>query len=92
MPKKRIDTESKEFLFQTLKKLKNDDFVDFWESLFSSAEIKDVSRRLMAAKLLHQDLTYEEVEEIMGMGSNTVNKIHFKTKGSPVLRGLFRKK
>jgi len=92
MPKKKIDVESKELLFQMLKKLKGDDFVDFWESLLSSAEIKDISRRLMAAKLLHEDLTYEEVEEIMGMGSNTINKIRFKMKDSPALRELFRKK
>jgi len=91
MPRKGINKESKELFLAMLPKIKGEDFIDFFESLLSSAEIKDISRRLMATKLLFKDLTYEEVEDIMGMGSNTVNKIHFKTKGSPVLRKLFKK-
>lgn len=90
MPKKGIDIESKKLFIETLVKINGEDFLDFFDSLLSSAELKDISRRLMAAKLLHQESTYDAVVKLMGMGSNTVNKIHFKTKGSPVLKKLFK--
>jgi len=91
MAKKGIDQESKKLFLETLNKITGDEFADLFESLLSSSEFKDISRRLMAAKLLHQKVTYEEAQEIMGMGSNTVNKTYFKTKANPTLRQLFRK-
>ena len=91
MPKPGIDSKSKKLFLEIISKLKAEEFEDLFRSLLSSSEMKDISRRLMAAKLLHQDTTYEEVQEILGMSSNTVNKIYFKTKGSPVLRKLFKK-
>lgn len=92
MPKRGIDFESKELLLESLKKLESNEFIDFLESLMSSTEIKNISRRTMAAKLLLEYNTYEDVEELMGMSSGTINKIHFKTKGSPAFRKLFSKK
>ena len=81
--------QSKKLFLEVIGKLKDEEFEDLFSSLLSSSEMKDISRRLMAAKLLHKSTTYEEVQDIMGMGSNTVNKIYFKTKGSPILRKLF---
>ncbi|MCX6810857.1 MAG: Trp family transcriptional regulator [Candidatus Berkelbacteria bacterium] len=92
MSKKGIDSESKILLIESLKKLKSDEFIDFLESLMSSTEIKNISRRTMAAKLLLEYNTYEDVELLMGMSPGTINKIHFKTKGSPAFRKLFTKK
>jgi uncharacterized protein YerC len=91
MSKRGIDRESKELLFETLGKLKGEEYLDLFESLLSSSELRDICRRLMAAKLLQEKLTYEDVQDIMGMGSNTVNKIHFKTRGSPTIQKLFKK-
>lgn len=91
MPKRGIDFDSKKLLIESLKKLESDEFIDFLESLLSSTEIKNISRRTMAAKLLLELNTYEDVEELMGMSPGTINKIHFKTKGSPAFRKLFGK-
>ena len=91
MVKKEIDLEAKKLLIKAIQKLKKDDVLDFLESLLSSAEIKDISRRIMAAKMLAQRITYEEIEEDMGMSSGTTNKIRFKTKGSPIINQLFIK-
>jgi len=90
MVKKNIDQKAKKLLIGYLKKLKKGDIPDFLESLLSSAEIKDISRRLLAAKMLASGITYEEIESEMGMSSGTTNKIRFKTKGSPALRKLFK--
>ncbi|MCX6811492.1 MAG: Trp family transcriptional regulator [Candidatus Berkelbacteria bacterium] len=54
----------------------------------SSSEIKDISRRFYAAKLLRQGKTYQEVNTVMGMSQGTINKINFKTKGSRIIPDL----
>lgn len=91
MPQKRIDLKSRELLNATIIKIKSQELVDLIESLMSSAELKDVSRRLMVAKLLKSGSTYEKIVDTMGMSESTVNKIHFKTKGSPIINKLFKK-
>lgn len=93
MPEKNIDKKAKKLLAEILAKLNSEeDVLMFLDNLFSSSEIKDHSRRLLAAKFLIQGETYEEITEIMGMGMGTINKVRFKTKGSPLLRKLFKKK
>lgn len=89
MPEIGIDQKAKKEFFRALKKAKGDDFEGLFRDLMSSAEIKDLSRRFMAAKYLRQNKTYQEIRAIMGMGEGTINKIHFKTKGSRVLPHLF---
>jgi len=92
MPKKGIDQESKSLLIRTLEELKNtQEIEELLNDLLSSAEFKDLSRRLMAAKYLTEGKTYLEIMDLMGMSANTVNKIHFKTKGSPIVWKLFKK-
>lgn len=90
MPETNIDPKSKRLLLKIIKKLDGDEIEDLLLSLLSSAEVKDISRRLMAAKLLKECNTYQEIIERMGMSESTVNKIHFKTKGSPVINRLFK--
>jgi len=92
MSKKGIDTEAKKLFLDVLAGLKDKaEFEMFLEDIFSSAEVKDFSRRLLAAKFLMEKKTYLEIQQDMGMGEGTINKIHFKTKGSPLFRRLFEK-
>lgn len=92
MPKKGIDSEAKKLFVEILTGLKGKDELEmFLEDIFSSAEIKDFSRRILAAKFLMEKRTYLEIQQDMGMGEGTINKIHFKTKGSPLFRRLFEK-
>jgi len=92
MPKKGIDSEAKKLFIEVLASLKDKAELEmFIEDLFSSAEIKDFSRRLLATKFLMEKKTYLEIRQDMGMGEGTINKIHFKTKGSPLFHRLFEK-
>ncbi len=91
MPEKNIDQKAKILLTETLSKLKGKGLLMFLENILSSAEIKDISRRTYCAKLLKEKKTFYEVHEILGMGSNTINKVYFKTKGSPLIGKLFKK-
>lgn len=89
MPKRGIDKEAKELLIKIITKLKTSEMVtDFLNDIFSSAEVKDFSRRLLAAKLLFEGKTYEDINSMMGMSAGTINKVHFKTKGSNTLPKL----
>lgn len=93
MPKKGIDQESKSLLIRTLADLKRTDQIEeLLNDILSSAEIKDFSRRLMAAKYLSEKRTYMEVINLMGMSPVTINKIYFKTKGSVLIHNLFENK
>ena len=91
MPEANIDYKSQRLFFDNLKKIEQKDLEDFVLSLLSGSEIKDISRRLMVAKLLKDGLTYEDIVDIMGMSESTIEKIHAKTHGSPVIKKLFNK-
>ncbi len=89
MPIVGIDQKARREFFDAVVKLKSkNDFEQFFKDLMSSSEIKDLSRRYFAAKLLNQKKTYQEIETMMGMSPVTVNKIYFKTKGSRILPSL----
>jgi TrpR-related protein YerC/YecD len=89
MPQPGIDQAAKNAFFAALSKIKNEaNFEHFLRDLMSSSEIKDLSRRFYAARLLKQKKTYQEIEMMMGMSAGTVNKIYFKTKGSKILPDL----
>jgi TrpR-related protein YerC/YecD len=84
-----IDRAAKNAFFAALSKIKSQvDFEHFMRDLMSSSEIKDLSRRFYAAKLLRQGKTYQDVNTVMGMSQGTINKINFKTKGSRIIPDL----
>lgn len=91
MPEIGIDSKSKKLLYETIGKLKPEEVIGLVEALLSSPEIKDISRRIMVAKLLKEDMTYEQIVEKMGMSESTVGKIHSKTHGSPIILKLFER-
>ena len=86
---KNIDYDAKDLLIKTLARLDGEENIkEFLNDLFSSAEVKDLSRRLLAAKLLYNGDTYQEISRLMGMSAGTICKFHFKTRGSKVLKDL----
>ncbi len=92
MPKKGIDAKAKVLFFETISKIKEQkQFEEFFYDLCSSSEVKDFSRRLMAASLLIEGKTYLQIKDDMGMSEATINKIYFKTKGSPLMHHFFLK-
>ena len=86
----QMNKEAYEEWFKVVIKLKTaNEAEEFFRDLFSSSEIKDITRRLKCARLLYEENTFQQIEELLGMGSPTINKIHFKTKGSRILPKLF---
>ena len=91
MPEKGIDLKSKKLFIDSLAKIDKSERWDFISALLSAPEIKDVSRRLLVAKLLKDGTTYREIVEIMGVSESTIGKIHAKTHGSPIINKLYNK-
>ena len=58
------------------------------QDLMSSSEIKDIARRLEAAKLLKKGKTYQDIQILLSMSPLTINKVYFKTKGSKIINKL----
>ena len=91
--KKRLalNKQVREALQKAIAKIRNQEEAEhFLKDLFSSAELQDISRRYICAKFLFEGNTFQEIEDLLGMGPLTINKIHFKTKGSWVLPRLFK--
>jgi TrpR-related protein YerC/YecD len=86
----KLNKEAVAELSRALAKVKKDeDILEMIQDLMSSSEIRDLARRLKAARLLYEGKTYQEIEEMLGMSPITINKIHFKTRGSRILKELF---
>lgn len=85
----QFDKNARELLFKTIPKLKSAQEAEiFLKDIMSSSEIKDLARRLMSVKSLYSGQTYQEVNLAGGMSMGTINKMHFKTKGSKILPNL----
>lgn len=65
---------------------------DFFKDLLSKKEIVMLARRLQAAQLLADSLTYDEVARELNMGKNTLIKInHWLKNGSGGYYGAIKK-
>jgi len=83
----KLNRQAVRNLFEVVAKIKKPAQVEqFFQDLMSSTEIREIARRLFCAKLLLKGKTYQEIEDDLGMSPITINKIHFKTKGSKIRR------
>lgn len=88
----KFNKESLDLLYEILPKIKNSQVArELLKDLMSSSEVKDLARRLLSAKRLYKGYTYSDINYESGMSSATINKMHFKTKGSRVLQKLLSK-
>ena len=48
---------------------------DFFDDICTKAEIEEISRRFLAAKLLAENASYLEVAEITGLSTATISRV-----------------
>ncbi len=85
----KFNKEALDFLNNTLPKIKNKKEAEmFLKDLMSSTEIKAVARRLLSVKKLYNGKTYAQINFESSLSMGVINKMHFKTKGSKVLKKL----
>ena len=64
MSAKGIRDENTDFLFNAIVSLKNvEECYSFFEDLCTIAEIKEMSKRLLAAKMLNSNCVYNKISE-----------------------------
>ncbi len=47
----------------------------FFEDICSISELQSISQRLAVAQMLHQNMTYIQIEEITGVSTATISRI-----------------
>jgi len=69
--------ENTDFLFRAILSLKDEDeCYDFFEDLCTVAELSEMSRRLTAAKMLHENKIYTEIAEKTGLSTATISRVN----------------
>ena len=75
MARKKI-TEGKDFLFECILSLETaEECYDFFGDLCTAKELEEMSRRISAAKLLHEDHVYTEVKDKTGLSTATISRV-----------------
>ena len=71
------DDENIKFLLRAILELKDlDECYDFFEDLCTVAEIQEMSKRLIAAKMLYNNSVYTEVSEQTGLSTATISRVN----------------
>ncbi len=74
---KKIRDERIDYLFEGILSLKSvDECYDFFEDLCTVAEIQEMSKRLIAAKMLYNNSVYTEVSEQTGLSTATISRVN----------------
>ncbi|MBQ9940882.1 MAG: TrpR-like protein, YerC/YecD [Clostridia bacterium] len=65
------------YLFKAILSLENmDDCCDFFEDLCTASELCEMSKRLEVAKLLRQNVIYNDIAERTGLSTATISRVN----------------
>ncbi len=73
----KIKDERIDYLFKAILTLENlDDCYSFFEDLCTISEIQEMSRRILAAKMLKDDFIYSEIAARTGLSTATISRVN----------------
>lgn len=73
----KIRDEKTDYLFKAILTLENlEDCYAFFEDLCTISEIQEMSRRMHAAKLLHNDHVYADIASQTGLSTATISRVN----------------
>ena len=73
----RIKNEDVNFLIEAFMALETvDEYYKFFDDILTIAEIKEMSKRLKAAKMLKAGTVYSEVSETTGLSTATISRVN----------------
>ena len=74
---KRLKDENTDFLFRAVLSLKNsDECYDFFEDLCTKTELREMTRRFQAAKLIREGEKYTTIVEKTGLSTATITRVN----------------
>ena len=75
--KSKIKDDAIDELFSGIMRLESlDECYRFFEDICTVKELLSISQRLQVAKLLRQEKTYNEIEEVTGASTATISRIN----------------
>jgi len=75
--KERIRDEKLDFLFESILTLANvEECYQFFTDLCTTAELREMSRRLLAARMLQNNIIYTEIAERTGLSTATISRVN----------------
>jgi len=75
--KEKIRDEKTDFLFRAILELQDlDECYEFFEDLCTVAEIQEMSKRLLAARLLKNNHVYTDIAEQTGLSTATISRVN----------------
>ncbi len=73
----KLRDEKIDYLFRAILTLDSiEDCYDFFEDLCTISEIQEMSRRILAAKLLKNDYVYSEIAAETGLSTATISRVN----------------
>ena len=74
---KKIKDENIDYLFSAILSLKTvEECYDFFEDLCTVSEIKEMSKRMLAARLLNDGTIYADIARITGLSTATISRVN----------------
>lgn len=73
----KIKDENIDYLFEAILSLDSvEECYDFFEDLCTISEIKEMAKRLVAAKMLNNNMIYTEIAEKTGLSTATISRVN----------------
>ncbi|MDD6800082.1 MAG: YerC/YecD family TrpR-related protein [Firmicutes bacterium] len=73
----KLRDERTDYLFKAILQLENiDECYSFFEDLCTVSEIKEMAKRLTAAKMLNDNFIYSEIAEQTGLSTATISRVN----------------
>jgi len=73
----KIKSDDTDRLVRAFMLLENaDEYYKFFDDLCTVAEIKEMSKRLKAAKMLKDGIVYSEISELTGLSTTTISRVN----------------
>lgn len=73
----KFKDENLDRLFEGILKLKDlDECYAFFEDLCTIPELREMSRRMTAAKMLRENKVYSEIAELTGLSTATISRVN----------------
>lgn len=75
--KKRTRDPKLDYLFKAILTLETvDECYEFFEDLCTGSELKEMSRRILAAKMLRSNKVYADIAEETGLSTATISRVN----------------
>ena len=73
----KIKDENVDYLFAAIRSLKTDEeCYNVFEDLCTVSEIKEMSKRLLAARLLSENCIYSDIAKTTGLSTATISRVN----------------